>query len=248
MKLKSVAKASLVDVVAEQIRETVERNRMSAGDRLPSEPELVAQLGVSRTVLREAISRLQCIGLVTVKRGLGTYVADSDDLSGCLKVIRTAMTISSKELVRFVEFREAIECYAARRATELAGDEDLAEMEDLCCQMHRKRQDSRVIAGDLRFHLKLVEITGNPLLTQVMRIIQDLVLEGILRTKLKPWQGPASVRSHRAIVEAIRARDAEAAETAIRAHMNLLVRRLQEKHRRRRPEGNGASRADSEST
>ena len=228
MKLRHIGTESLVDAVVLQLRDSVERSGLSSGDRLPSEPKLVEQLGVSRTVLREAISRLQSIGLLVVKRGVGTYVADRDDLANCVKLFRTTMAISSKDLAQFIELREAIECQAARQAALRAGDEDLAELESLCRQMEGEGQDyHEAMRLDLKFHLKIVASTGNKLMLSVLEVIQEFMLEGMLRTTPKPRQRLLSQRYHMAIVDAFRRRDPDAAEQAVREHMALLLRRLQ---------------------
>ena len=182
-KVKQVEKKSLVDTVVLQLRDTIERNRMSPGERMPAEPKLVEQLGVSRTVLREATSRLQSIGLLTVRRGFGTCVADQNDLKQCVKLIRTTMTICSRDLIQFLELREAIESKAARHAAELATNEDLKALEAICQKMERKDQDSNeAMRLDLQFHLKLVDITKNKLMLHVLEVLQEFVLEGTLRT------------------------------------------------------------------
>jgi len=229
VKLRHIGTESLVDAVVLQLRQSIERSGLSSGDRLPSEPELVEQLGVSRTVLREAISRLQSIGLLVVKRGVGTYVADRDDLAKCVKLFRTTMAISSKDLAQFIELREAIECQAARQAA-LRGDaEDVAELESLCRQMEDEDQDyHEAMRLDLKFHLKIVAGTGNKLMLNVLEVIQEFMLEGMLRTTPKPRQRLVSQRYHMAIVDALRGRDPDAAERAVREHMALLLRRLQE--------------------
>lgn len=229
MKLKAVARVPLVDVVVERLRKTIESGSLNSGDRLPSEPELVAQLGVSRTVLREAIKRLQTDGLVTIRRGVGMYVAERNDLANCVRLVRTAMTLSSDELVRFVELREAIESHAARRAAALASDRDVAELESLCEEMEDEKQDFEVAMRlDLRFHLRMVQICNNELMKSVLEILQEYILEGMARTTPRPRQWPMSKRSHMALVEAIRRHDSDGAESAVHDHMNILVRRLQE--------------------
>ncbi len=229
MKLKQIGKQSLVDAVVLQLRDTIEQSSLSSGDRLPSEPALVEQLGVSRTVLREAINRLQSIGLVAVKRGFGTYVADRADLVNCVKLIRTTMAISSNDLVQFVEFREAIESKAARQAAKMATEQDIDQLESLCRRMTEEGQDyHEALHLDLVFHLKIAESTGNKLMLHVLEVIQEFIIEGMLRTTPKPLPYLDSRRYHMAIVDALRRRDPDAAEKAVRAHMDLLLRRLEE--------------------
>ena len=149
MKLKTIPRVSLVETVVEKLRESIERGHLAGGDRLPTESELISQLGVSRTVLREAMIRLQAVGLVTIKRGVGTYVAEQDNLVKCARLARSAMAISSDELIRFVELREAIELHAARQAVRLATDKDLAKLESLCHRMESIDHDEEAMCLDL---------------------------------------------------------------------------------------------------
>ena len=238
MKLKPVQRTPLVDVVVEKLRKSIQSSGLSSGDRLPTEPELVSQLGVSRTVLREAIKQLQTVGLVTIRRGIGTYVADQSGLANCVRMVRTVLALSSEELIRFVELREAIESHAARLAATLATQQDIAELESLCDQIEDESQDfDQAMQADLRFHLRLVGITGNKLMLSVLEILQEFVLEGMSRTTPRPLQRAVVRRYHMAIVDDIRNHDPDAAEAAVRDHMNLLVRRLQEQ---KKPNGGKA--------
>ena len=90
---------------------------MSAGERLPGEYELVEQLKVTRPVLREALARLQSKGLVDIQRGRGTFVGNATSLANCVRLLRSAMTISPQQLRSYAELRTAIEVQASRPAT-----------------------------------------------------------------------------------------------------------------------------------
>jgi GntR family transcriptional regulator, transcriptional repressor for pyruvate dehydrogenase complex len=222
-----VVRTSLVDFVVERLRTLIESGLLKSGDPVPPEAELGAQLGVSRTVVREAVKRLQTVGLVTVRRGIGTYVAGPHELANCIQLMRTAMTLSAGELVRLIEFREALEVYAARQAAHLATPADVAALESLCKGLEDERQDfAATMQVDLKLHLRMVEICGNPLMRSALEILQEFILEGMRRTRPQPQQWPLSKRIHKAMIDAIRNGDANAAETAIREHMRLLIRRL----------------------
>jgi len=228
MKLKKVAKTSLVGAVAKQLCDIIEKGRLACGARLPSEPELVRQLGVSRPVLREAIVHLQSVGLLTVKHGRGTFVADRDAVLGCVQLVRSVLRISSLELIQFMELRTAMECQAARRAAKRVTPEAAAELEALYRLVHAKGLDrDEAIRRDLKFHLKMVELGGNKLMVDVMQVLQELLLVAMARTFAKPQERRWAEELHTAIVEAIRAGDPEAAETAVRRHMDELCERLE---------------------
>jgi len=239
LKIKPIVRLSLVDTVVERIREVIEQGRLKAGDHLPTEVELSEQLGVSRTVVREAVSQLESLGLLSVRRGRGMFVGDSSSLAGCIKMLRTALALSPKELVEFTEFRRAIECYAARRAAEKATPEDLAELATLCDEMDREGRDYlEAMRIDFQFHLRLMALTGNQLMCSVLEVLQEFVLAAMVQTTPKPRDRAQSHRRHLAIVRAIVSGDPDAAEKAMEAHMERTVRLLED--RQSRPKQAGA--------
>lgn len=229
VRMELIAKNSLVDMVVERIRGLIEQNRLQAGDRLPTESELVVRFGVSRGALREGVRRLETLGLLTVAHGRGMFVADGGQLANCIRLFRSAMGISPKDSLQFAEFRRILECHTARRAAELASAEDVAELEKLLEQKNREGPVDGV-QWDWLFHRKLAEIAGNELVRNVLVVLQEFVVAGIWHTSRLPddsTQRRKSHRLHRQILEAIRARDPDAAERAMHAHMDALVRSLQ---------------------
>jgi len=231
MVFKPIGKAaSLVDTVVEQVQKLIADGHLLAGDRLPKEDELGPQLGVSRTVLREALSRLEATGLVTIQRGKGMFVADPSGAASCARLIRNAMTLTSKDLGQFMEFRRIIECQAARRAAEVAKPEDLAELEQLVLEMNREDQEYiESVRIDFQFHLKIVEISGNELMHSALRVIQEFIMTTMVKTTPNPRDHDQSRRYHMEVVDAIRTRNPDVAEQAARAHMDLSERSLRER-------------------
>lgn len=226
MKIRKIPRNSLVGTVADRIREVINTRKLNAGDRLPSETDLVEGLGVSRSVVREAIGRLEVVGLVTVQRGRGMFVGNSDSLARCVKLVRTGMDISTRDMRQLVEFRTALECQAARQAAERATPENVAELSALCDELQVTTDQAAGIAVDFRFHRKMAEISGNVILTQVMEVVHDYVVEAMIRAASEPRNSVLIANLHRPIVAAIAAGDPEAAEREMRAHMERHVRRL----------------------
>jgi len=225
---ESLRRSSLVAEVVTLLREVVEKKGLEPGARLPTEAELVASLEVSRPVLREAISQLETLGLVRVKRGLGMFVGDRDSLAGCLKVVRTAMAITPRDLTQFADLRSALEIHGSRRAAELATADDVADLEGLCDEMDRPGLPyEQTIGIDFAFHRKLIEVTGNELTLNVIIVIQEFIVEGMLQTTPRPRDRSVSRRLHRAILEAVRQGDPDAAEAAMREHMDVTRERLE---------------------
>jgi GntR family transcriptional regulator, transcriptional repressor for pyruvate dehydrogenase complex len=227
MKVQPIVRQSLADIVAQRIRELIEREQLRAGDQLPGEQELLQQLQVSRPVLREALARLESVGLVTIQRGRGMFVGDRAGLACCAELVRSALAIAPRDLLKYAEVRWAIECYAARRAAELATPEDLAELEALLEQMDRADQDYlESIRIDFQFHRKLIDIAGNEVMQNMMEVIHAFVMAGMVHTTPQPRDRTWSRPLHRGILDAVRSANPEAAEEAMRAHMEAVVGRL----------------------
>lgn len=235
MRVEPISRPSLVDVVIERIRQVIDEGGMSAGDRLPSESELVERLQVSRTVLREAIGRLETMGLLTVRRGRGMFVGDRSSLSNCAKLVRSAVSIAPRELIKITEFRQVLECYAARQAANLATAEDLEELQALLDQMDQPGLEyMEAIRHDFEFHRKLVEIAGNELMVNVLQVVRDFIIAAMIHTTPKPREREESHHFHSDILAGVRARDPDAAEKAMRRHMDALTKRLHLAEERRR--------------
>jgi GntR family transcriptional regulator, transcriptional repressor for pyruvate dehydrogenase complex len=221
---------SLVDRVAEVISEEITSGRLSPGDRLPTEVQLVKQLGVSRTVVREAVSRLRNAGLVEPRQGAGVFVLEPRvhplDLSG--EAQRTKASV-----LQVVEVRRAMEGEAAALAAARAKPADLRRM-----RAALEAIDADVRAGgdgvdaDLAFHQSVVDSTGNPVLAETLRYIGSLMRNGIRVTRANEARRAdftAQVRrEHQILLEAVEAGDPEAARAAARQHMEHAAERLQQ--------------------
>jgi GntR family transcriptional repressor for pyruvate dehydrogenase complex len=222
MVFKPVARSiSLVDTVVDQVQRLIADGHLGAGERLPKESELVEKLAVSRTVLREALSRLEATGLVTIQRGRGMFVADPGGVTACAKFIRNALVLTSKDLEQYVEFRRVIECQSARLAAERARPEDLAELERLCQDMNREDLDyTESVRIDFQFHLKIVELGGNSLMHAAMEVIAEFIMAAMLKTTPNPRDYDFSRSFHLKLVDAIRSGDPNLADQEARAHMD----------------------------
>lgn len=222
MKSKVKVKTSMVDTVVLQLRDLVESKKLRAGDRLPTEPELVADFKVSRTVLREALGRLQTMGLLSVQHGRGMFVADRDTISICAQLVRSAIAISPRDWVQYLEFRAAIEVQAARMAAPRANETFCMELENDLEQMgDLSRSVLECVQLDFQFHKRIVAMSGNELLRNSMEVIEQFVVGGMVQTaNARP--DPVGEKMHREIIAALRAKDADRAEHAMRVHMNAV--------------------------
>ena len=222
MKMRRVANESMVDTVVNRLRRYIDHEKLLAGDRMPSEPELISKLGVSRSVLREAVGRLQMIGLLDVQHGRGMFVASRDALVSSSQLLSSALTIGTQDLMQFIEFRKVIEVHAARRVAELATDAQFDELQLLCNAIDRDGQDYLTsVRADFAFHFKFVEIAGNVLMINVFQVLQEFIMAAMVNTTPQPRNVEYSRRIHRELLKAIRSRDAGIAAAAMEKHMEL---------------------------
>ncbi|WP_039934305.1 FadR/GntR family transcriptional regulator [Streptomyces viridochromogenes] len=218
----------LADQVAATLSEEIESGRLAEGDRLPTEVELVRQLGVSRTVVREALSRLRNAGLIEPRQGIGVFV-----LPRRARPLDLEAADTRAKVVQIAELRRAIEGEAAHLAATRATAGDLARMREALDAI-----DSAVAAGgdgvdeDLAFHRSIAESTGNTVMVSTLRYLGEVLRSGIRVTRANEARRNDFIEAvreeHHAILAAIEARDAEAARRAARRHMNHAAARLQD--------------------
>jgi GntR family transcriptional repressor for pyruvate dehydrogenase complex len=218
-----------VDQVVERIRDVITEQKLAAGERLPGELELVEQLQVSRPVLREALARLQGLGLIEIQRGNGTFVASRDRLAKCVQLLRTAVTLAPRELLSYAELRAAMEVQAVRQAAERATAEDVAELKRMLKELNSvDRPYEELLEIDFRFHRRILQAAGNELMQNLMEVIYEFVVTQMARTTPSPRENKLGRRLHREIVAAIADHDPDGAERAMREHMEAVLSRLRE--------------------
>ena len=209
----------LYEQVAEQITAWIAANGLKAGDRLPPERELATRLGVSRATLSQALVALEVIGVVAVRHGDGTVLTAKPAASRIVDAIRA----HADRLPEVIETRDALETKIAALAAARRTDDDLARIDDA---LHAMEQDieagGRGVEGDERFHGAVTAAAHSLLLAHLMDEIGDLIKESRIESLSQPGRPLDSLAAHRAIAEAIRAGDSEAAATAMHSHVEMV--------------------------
>lgn len=225
-KLESVDNSSLVDKVEERLVDYCIKNNLKAGDSIPKELELVAILGVSRTVVREALSRLRMIGLIESKKKKGAVLVNPD-LMGVLEKSMVARILDEDTLRDLFEFRLVLEVGMADLIMARVTPEDLEELREIVAVEPDWSQDLAFnIEHETRFHSKLYEITGNETLKKFQKLLLPLFdyvhRSGLLK---KPLSKNKFV-SHKGIVQTIEHGSAEMLRNAMRNHLENHFSRL----------------------
>ena len=217
--------ADRVTQTARRIEQDILSGKLAPGDSLPSEREISAEMGVSRSVVREALGRLASLGLVRSVHGSGTRVeapSGKPITTGYQILLRRGeVRLADVAAVR-LPLETAIAAEAARRRT----DEHVARLEAAQAALADRRGALEAhVKADLQFHAVLAEATGNPLFGLVLAPIQELLIETRRRTVGR--HGAALAHEHHArILDAVRAGNPAAAAEAMRAHLEANYRHL----------------------
>ncbi|MCG7524651.1 FadR family transcriptional regulator [Streptomyces sp. OfavH-34-F] len=215
MALTSTRRSALADQVIAQLRNQITTGEWPVGSRIPTEPELVEQLGVARNTVREAVRALAHNGLLDIRQGSGTYVVATSELAGVMH-----RRFASADPRHVAELRSTLESSAARLAAVRRTERDLKQLDALM-----KRREETWAAGDAEafvdadstLHLAVVAASHNDVLTELYADLGDL-LRDYLREDVGEDLTPETPMDHSRLVEAIRAGDAETAAAEAASH------------------------------
>ncbi len=228
MPFQKVTPEKLSSTVTKQIEQLILRGILRPGERLPSERELAERLGVSRPSLREAVAELQNKGLLSARAGAGIFVADvlGNAFSDSLVQLFAA---HEEALFDYLSFRRDLESLAAERAARLASDTDLAVIAEVFAKMeaaHAKTNPAEEAQLDAEFHMAILEASHNVIMLHMMRSMFQLLREGVFYNRQIMFRQrttrDALLDQHRAIHDALQARDPEAARQAVVAHLDFV--------------------------
>lgn len=223
----------LGDQLYGQILDQIVSGRLMEGDRLPPEKEICAMFGVSRPVVRDALSRLRADGLLQARQGSGTYVLrrPADRLSNFADSAELAV------FLRCLEVRVPLEATAARLAAERRTGSQMAHIEKAHEALRKDVETGHItMANDIAFHASIAAATGNEFFTDVLRHIHDAIT-GFMNVSLNLTRTGSRERiqqvlnEHTVILEAIHSQEGEAAEVAMRFHIWQSRRRVIDRNR-----------------
>jgi GntR family transcriptional repressor for pyruvate dehydrogenase complex len=215
---------SLAHDLVEGFAARIKSGEMKTGDKLPTESELVRGFGVSRTVVREAISRMQAAGLVDTQHGVGTFVLPPKVESSFY--IASADIATAMDVLAVLELRISLETEAAGLAASRRSAGDIAEMRKVLDDFARAVQTSGdTVTPDIQFHLQIARATGNRYFVEVMSQLGNALLPRArinAASLTQPEQDAYLLRvnqEHEQIFDAVSRGDVEGARAAMRLHL-----------------------------
>ncbi|GAB4384244.1 FCD domain-containing protein [Albidovulum sp.] len=240
MPFRKIEPQKLSRSVVHQIEGLILQGILRPGERLPAERDLAERLGVSRPSLRDAIAELHAAGLLTTRAGAGVFVADV--LGSAFSPALIRLFASHDEAVfDYLSFRRDLEGLAAERAARLGSDPDLEVIGAIFGKMeaaHGKRDPSDEARLDAEFHMAIIEASHNIVMLHMMRSMFDLLRTGVfynrqIMFRQRMTRG-ALLDQHRAIRDAILARDAAGARQAVERHLDFVAEALRESRKAER--------------
>jgi len=222
------APPKLTDQVAEALVRRIAEEGLRAGDRLPAITELSQLYGVSPTVIRESLARLRSEGIIETRQGSGAYVLEPPARPFR---IEAAAPGSVASVLKVLELRLGPEAEAAALAAQRAKPAEIRRIrtaqKDFALAI---RSGGTAVEEDLAFHQAVADAAGNELFTSFAAFLQQYLREGVTvshRCSLSRGALDGVVGEHQRILDAIAARDPDAAREAARQHLQAGIQRLQ---------------------
>lgn len=219
--LVPIRRLDLFRAVLQRIDDYIAGNDLKPGDRLPSDRDLAATLGVSRPLVRQAIKVLEGLGRVSAQQGSGTYVRDARHRVALQELTR-GLVVDAALLRQVMPVRIAIEVEVLRAAFERRTPETLAELRRELEERERHLAEDPQEAGlDLTFEAALGRCCGNEVLRRLQALVHDIWLEAQIGVGVTPDDPPSLHQEHRWVFEAFERGDLEEAVNRLRAHLSF---------------------------
>lgn len=226
IKFKSIDNSSLVDKVEANLVELLQQHKLKVGDAIPKELELAESLGVSRTVVREALLRLRMMGLIESKKKKGAVIT-SPDLFGIMGKSMNPHILDQDTLKEIFEIRLVLEIGMADFIIERVTPADLKELKEIVADEPAVSENFKFqIEHEIQFHGKLYDITRNETLKKFQKMLLPVFdyvhSSGLLKKEVKIKK----FVSHKGLVDIIENGSAEMLRNAMRNHLENHFARI----------------------
>jgi GntR family transcriptional repressor for pyruvate dehydrogenase complex len=218
-------KTNLSEQIADTLEQAIIRSK-SKSEKLPSEQELSKQFNVSRTVTREAFKVLKGRGLITSRNGEGSYITkpNGNTVSKILNQIISMDNISDDELYNM---RIILESAGVRLAAEHITAEEIARLEYTLKEMSQNPLPiERRLVFDSDYHITIAKASRNRLLWMFVEVMTVLLHDYMVKGTPDSNDAQQTLKEHKKVIDALKQRDADKADAAIRVHLNASWRNI----------------------
>jgi DNA-binding FadR family transcriptional regulator len=216
----SIANELRSEQVRKQIQDAIEEGRFGPGERLPAERDLAETMGVSRVSVREAMKSLEALGMIVIKHGSGCFVAKAP-MERFTDSFSTWLDTHRDEVLELLNVRGALDQFAAGSAAERgAAVTKLRESNRAFRAAGKRANIKEIVECDEQFHKRIAEASGSELLASLLAELHALLAPSRYIVLTPQAQPERSASEHDAIIDAIAARDPEAARAAVAKHID----------------------------
>lgn len=218
--LRPVSRPRLYKQLVQRLLAYVSDEGMSPGQRLPTERDLAAQLGVSRASVAQAVVALEVQGILSVRQGDGIYLLRQADPGQSVQ----ELVKRRQRLPDILEAREAIEAKITALAAQRRTDKDMAAIDAALDKMAAEvAAGEHGYDGDMTFHAAVTAAAHNPILSAMMELLAGAIEETRRESLSQPGRPQQSLASHHDIAQAIRSGDPTSASQAAQQHIDLVA-------------------------
>lgn len=224
-----IKNTKVYEQVIDQIKSMIENGKLKRGDKLPSERDLVEQLGVSRASIREAIRVLEIIGLIDCKQGEGNFIKQSFD-NGLFEPLSVMFMLNDGKTNEIFELRRVMEIETAALAAKRITEEELEELNSLIKEMDTAQSEEERAKIDKKFHYNITHASRNFLIVNILNTVSTLMDAFIKNAReeiLKNDIDKSVINNqHKEIYKALFEHNSVKAAKAMGKHMDLVGENL----------------------
>lgn len=223
-----IKNTKVYEQVINQIKTMIQDGTLKRGDKLPSERDLVEQLGVSRASIREALRVLEIVGLVECKQGEGNFIRSTfqDSLFEPLSIM---FMLNECKLEEIFDLRKVMEIETAALAAKEVTDNELREMRDLINEMKLSEDEDERVKLDRNFHYKIAQASRNFLIVSILNTVSTLMdsfIKDARRNIINNQHKDIIDEQHERVLNGLKNRNPGEAAEAMRIHMELINENL----------------------
>jgi GntR family transcriptional repressor for pyruvate dehydrogenase complex len=207
--------------VVNHVRSLIEDGTLKPGDKIPPEREFSKKLKISRASLRAGIGHLAAMGVLNVRHGVGTFVADGPPALGTASLALLGALHGFKPWQMF-EARLTLESHLAALAAERGREEHFTALAEEVAEMYATFDEPQeYLIHDMRFHRTIAEASGNPILAILMETITTTLYDERRKTVERSRDLKQAAETHREIYRAIRSRNSAKARSIMEQHLRM---------------------------
>ncbi|WP_066295420.1 FadR/GntR family transcriptional regulator [Bacillus sp. FJAT-29937] len=222
-----INRKGISEQVADSIKRRIQNGEYKVGDKIPGEREMGTELSVSRNTVREAYKILEAYGYLTVKHGIGVFVASPEHL---IQKMTEAFFVTSDQIKDFFAVRKILEEWTVKWAIENSCDDQFNELEQIVNEakdiLAGEIDYNRLAELDHKFHITLANNSKNEVLVRIMNFLIDLLSESRNKSIQIPGRVKQSVQEHAKILQAIKQKNITVAQQLMKDHLDSVEHSL----------------------